>query len=207
MSRAGRDRRWFLPETPDVIGLLRAQTAVTLEALDALAAWAGGDAAAARVVRDAEPRGDTAKREVLNAVREAFILQLEPEDVFTLSRGIDWILDHARDLVEEAEAMSVTPDAGIAGMVTLMVEATHQIDDAIGHLGKDDDRATAAADSAIKTARELEHVYYRDTAKLLEVEVKRERIGLRELYRRCDRISEVVIDVAERIVYAVVKES
>ncbi len=207
MSGSGRDRRWFLPETPDVIGLLRAQTAVTLEGLDALSAWAGGDAAAARVVRDAEPRGDTAKREVLNTVREAFILQLEPEDVFTLSRGIDWILDHARDLVEEAEAMGVTPDSGIAEMVPFIVEATRQIDDAIGHLGKDDDRATAAADSAIKTARELEHVYYRDTAKLLEVEEMRERIGLRELYRRCDRISEVVIDVAERIVYAVVKES
>ncbi len=207
MSSAGRDRRWFLPETPDVIGLLRAQTAVTLEGLDALAAWAGGDAAAAQAVRDAEPRGDTAKREVLNAVREAFILQLEPEDVFTLSRGIDWILDRARDLVEEAEAMSVAPDSGIAEMVTFMGQATRQIDDAIGLLGRDDDRATAAADSAIKTARTLQHVYYRDTAKLLEVEEMRQRIGLRELYRRCDRISEVVIDVAERIVYAVVKES
>ena len=94
-----RDRRWFLPDTPDVVGLLRGQTAVTLEALEALATWAAGDAAAAQAVRDAEPRGDAAKREVLNALREAFILQLEPEDVFTLSRGIDWILNHARDLI------------------------------------------------------------------------------------------------------------
>ena len=202
-----RDRRWFLPDTPDVVGLLRGQTAVTLEALEALATWAAGDAAAAQAVRDAEPRGDAAKREVLNALREAFILQLEPEDVFTLSRGIDWILDHARDLIEEAEAMSVSPDAGIAEMVSMMVEATRQIDDAIGHLGRDDDQATAASDSAIKTARRLDHCYYRETAKLLEVEEMRQRIGLRELYRRCDRISEVLIDVAERIVYAVVKES
>ena len=203
----GRHRRWFLPEMPDVIGLLRRQTAVTLEALDALAAWAAGDAAAAQIVRDAEPRGDTAKRDVLDALREAFILQLEPEDVFTLSRGLDWILDYARDLIEEAEAMGVAPDAGIAGMAKLLVEATRQVDEAIGHLGSDDDRATAAADAAIKTARRLEHCYYRDTAKLLELEDTRERISRRELYRRCDRISEVVIDVAERIVYAVVKES
>ena len=107
-----RHRHWFLPDTPDVIGLLRRQTAVTLEALDALAAWSAGDPAAAAIVRDAEPRGDAAKGDVLNALREAFILQLEPEDVFTLSRGLDWILDHARDLIEEAEAMDVTPDAG-----------------------------------------------------------------------------------------------
>ena len=103
--------------------------------------------------------------------------------------------------------MGVAPDAGISEMVGRMVEATREIDDAIGQLGRDDDEATAAADSAIKTARRLEHCYYRETAKLLEVEDMRERIGLRELYRRCDRISEILIDVAERIVYAVVKES
>jgi uncharacterized protein len=202
-----RHRRWFLPETPDVIGLLRRQTAVTIEALDAFAAWAAGDTAAGEICRDAEPRGDAAKRDLLNALREAFVLQLEPEDLFTLSRGLDWILDYARDLIEEAEAMGVVPDAGIAGMARLLAEATRQVDEAIGQLGSDDDRATAAADAAIKTVRRLEHFYYRDTAKLLEVEDMRERIGLRELYRRCDRIGEVVIDVAERIVYAVVKES
>ena len=39
-----RRRRWFLPETPDVLGLLRSQVAVTLEGLDAFGAWAAGDA-------------------------------------------------------------------------------------------------------------------------------------------------------------------
>jgi uncharacterized protein len=204
---ARRNRRWFLPETPDAIGLLRRQTAVTLDALEALTAWAGGDAAAAQIVRDAEARGDAAKRDLLNALREAFILQMEPEDLFTLSRGIDWILDHARDLIEEAQAMGVVSDSGVATMSRLLLRATQQIDDAIAGLGSDDEAATAAADAAIKTARKLEHIYYAETAKLLEVEDTRERISRRELYRRCDRLSEVVIDVAERIVYAVVKES
>jgi uncharacterized protein Yka (UPF0111/DUF47 family) len=204
---ARRSRRWFLPESPDVVGLLRAQTAVTIEGLDAFAAWAGGDAAAAQAVRDAEPRGDTAKRELLSELRDAFVLELEPEDVFTLSRGLDWILDYARDLIEEAEAMGCPPDPGIAEMAQLLAEATRQIDEAIGGLHSDPDDATASADAAIKTARRMEHIYYRGTAALLEVEDTRERISRRELYRRCDRISEVVIDVAERVVYSVVKES
>ncbi len=204
---ARRNSRWFLPETPDAIGLLRRQTAVTIEALEGLKAWAHGDAAAAEIVRDAEPRGDAAKRDLLNALREAFILQMEPEDLFTLSRGIDWILDHARDLIEEAQAMDVSPDAGLAAMANLLLAATRQIDDAIAGLGSDDEAATAAADAAIKTARRLEHVYYAETAKLLEVDDTRKRISLRELYRRCDLLSHIVVDVAERVVYAVVKES
>ena len=45
-------------------------------------------------------------------------------------------------------------------MTNLLVQATRQIDEAIGHLGSDDDRATAAAETAIKTARQLQHIYY-----------------------------------------------
>jgi uncharacterized protein Yka (UPF0111/DUF47 family) len=195
---ARRNRRWFLPDAPDAIGLLRRQMAVTIEALEGLKAWAEGDAAAAEIVREAEPRGDAAKRDLLNALRE---------DLFTLSRGIDWILDHARDLIEEAQAMDVSPTAGLAAMAALLLEATRQIDDAIAALGTDDEAATAAADAAIKTARRLEHTYYAETARLLEVDDTRKRISLRELYRRCDLLSHIVVDVAERVVYAVVKES
>jgi hypothetical protein len=53
----------------------------------------------------------------------------------------------------------------------------------------------------------LEAAYYRGMANLLEVTDMRERIARRELYRRCSRIGEVVIDVAERVVYSTVKES
>lgn len=204
---ARRNHRWFLPDTPDAIGLLRRQMAVTIEGLDGLKAWAEGEAAAAEIVRKAEPQGDAAKRDLLNALREAFVLQMEPEDLFTLSRGIDWILDHARDLIEEAQAMDVSPTPGLAAMATLLLEATRQIDDALARLGSDNDASTTAADAAIKTARRLEHVYYAETAKLLEVEEMRLRISLRELYRRCDLLSHIVVDVAERVVYAVVKES
>ena len=35
----------------------------------------------------------------------------------------------------------------------------------------------------------------------------RGRVSHRELYRRCLRIGELVVDVAERVVYAVVKQS
>jgi uncharacterized protein Yka (UPF0111/DUF47 family) len=198
--------RWFLPETPDVLGLLRAQLATSIEGVDAFAAWAGGDVRAAEVVRDAERRGDAAKRALLGALRAAFVTPLEPEDVFALSRGIDWILNYARDLISESEAMACPPDPVIAEMATLLGEAVRHIDKALVHLGSDADAATAAADDAIEAEQKLERVYYRGMAALLEEQSRSERISRRELYRRCVRIGETVIDVSERIVYAVVKE-
>lgn len=200
-------REWFLPETPDVLGLLRHQVAVTIEGVDALAAWAGGKASAAQALRDTEGEGDAAKRELLRALRAAFVTPLEPEDLFALSRGIDRILNRARDLVNESEAMSCSPDAGIADMTKRLGEALRHIDDAIAHLGSDGDQATASADAAVTAERQLEHAYYSGMAALLGVADRSERIARRELYRGCSRIGETVVEVAERVVYAVVKQS
>ena len=152
-------------------------------------------------------RADTAKRELLEQIREAFVTPIAPEDLFTLSRGIDWILDHARDLVGEAIAMDAPPDARVAEMAGLLRDAMAEIGTAVGHLESDGEAASAAADEAIRAVRRMERVYFRGMAELLEVESRQERISSRELYRRCTRIGDEVIEVAERIVYAVVKES
>jgi uncharacterized protein Yka (UPF0111/DUF47 family) len=201
-------RRWFLPETPDVLGLLREQVAVTSAGLEALVAWAQGKAAAADAIRDFERRGDAARRALFTALRSAFVTPLEPEDVFALSRGIDWILNYARDIVTESEVMQCPPDEVIAEMARLLAEAVAEIDRSLEALGSGDEgTATEAADAAIAAERALERRYYEGMGTLLDVHGRSERIARRELYRRCARVGEFVIDVAERVVYAVVKQS
>ena len=103
--------------------------------------------------------------------------------------------------------MDCPPDAGIAEMAKLLGRALRHIDDAIASLGSDGDEATASADAAIAAERQLEHAYYEGMAALLEVGDRHERIARRELYRRCSRIGETVVEVAERVVYAVVKQT
>jgi hypothetical protein len=44
-------------------------------------------------------------------------------------------------------------------------------------------------------------------AELLDVDDLREVMARRELYRRCSRMGESAVDVAERVLYAAVKES
>ena len=200
-------KRWFLPETPDVLGMLRRQMAVTINSVDAFARWADGDATAAQAVRDGEQQGDVAKRELLTALREAFVTPIEPEDLFALSGGIDHILNYVADLVKESEAMASAPDEGIATMARLLGAALRHLDDALFKLGGDGDRSTASADAAIAAQRELQTAYYAGMVGLLDVEDRTERITRRELYRRASRIGEAVVDVAERVVYAVVKQS
>lgn len=200
-------KHWFLPEEPDVLGLLRAQLAVTTEGVEAFAEWAAGEGHTASELREIEDRGDVAKRDLLNALQTAFITPIEPEDLFTLSRGIDWILNGVSDLVGESEVLEWGPDAGIAEMATLLTAAVRELDAAIGALDSSAERATAAADGAIEQVRGMQQSYYRGLAQTLGREERGERIAMRELYRRLAGIGETVVDVAERVVYSVVKES
>jgi uncharacterized protein Yka (UPF0111/DUF47 family) len=202
-----RRRRWFLPESPDLLGMLRAQLAVTIAGMDAFAAWAGGDAGAATRVRELEHEADQARRALHDTLRDAFVTPLEPEDLFALSRGLDRILNQAKDLVRESEVMDCPPDTALADMAALVTASVRRLDDAIAGLAPDGGDATDAAEAAIKAVRGAERVYRSAMAQLLEVDDLRDVMARRELYRRCSRMSESAVDVAERVLYAVVKES
>jgi uncharacterized protein Yka (UPF0111/DUF47 family) len=158
-------------------------------------------------VREHEHRADAARRELHRTLRDAFVTPLEPEDLFALSRGIDRIINQAKDLVRESEVMACPPDAPLAEMAALLASVTRRLDDAIARLEPRRDDATDAADSAIKEARRLERVYRAAMAELLEVDDLREVMARRELYRRGSRMGEAAVDVAERVLYAAIKES
>ncbi len=199
--------KWFLPETPDVLGHLRRQIAVTIEGMDAFVAWADGDPAAEIDVRDYEHQADVVKRELYRALRSAFVTPIEPEDLFAVSRGIDRIVNQAKDAVRESDVMDCPPDAPIAAMAALLSAAVRELDAAVAGLAPNASGTTANADAAIKAARLVERVYRAAMAELLAVDNLREVMARRELYRRCARIADAVVEVAERIEYALVKEA
>jgi hypothetical protein len=202
-----KPQRWFLPDTPDVLGLLGRQLEVTLAGMDALVAWAHGDTAQGELVRELEHEADDRKRELQKALVDAFTTPYDPEDLYALGRGVDWLLNLSKDAVRESEVMACAPDAHVAEMATHVRDAVAHVAAAVEHLGGRNHEATAHADAALKEERNLERVYRRAMGELLELDDLREVMARRELYRRFSRIGENVVDVAERIWYAVIKES
>lgn len=200
-------QRWFLPDSPDLIGMLRLQLDVTTDGADALVAWARGDAAKADEIRSLEHRGDEHKRTLERALTTAFTTPLEPQDLYTLSRGIDWILNLSKDLVRESEVMACPPDASLAEMCEALAAAVHLLTEAVELLGSEPEAATEKANEALRAQRRIEKVYRDAMASLVGTEDLREVMSRRELYRRVARIGEVVVDVAERVWYTVVKEA
>jgi uncharacterized protein len=210
MTRLG----WLLPPNHDVLSILRSQAATTVEGMDAFVAWAKGAPAASEQVRDAEHRADVHKRALRVAVRRAFITPIAPEDLFVLSGRLDSILNEAKDAVREAELLGLTPDPPMAAMAERLADGVRRISAAFDKMARTSRWAmdggpqdpTTDADVAVKAQRALEWIYRGAMAELLTGEDLREITARRELYRRFSRMSETLVEVAERIWYAAVKE-
>jgi uncharacterized protein Yka (UPF0111/DUF47 family) len=212
-----RPRRiWFLPETPDVLGILCRQAMVTSEGMQALLAWANGEPAAAKRLRDCEHRADEVKRELRQALTVAFTTPVDAEDLYVMSERLDAVLNGAKDAARESEVMAIPPDEAVAAMAALLAEGVRRLSEAFQRLDKDGRTKakgdlslspTDAADAAVKAQRRLERVYREASSALLNVEDLREVVGKRELYRRFSRISETLTEAADRVWYATVKES
>jgi uncharacterized protein Yka (UPF0111/DUF47 family) len=200
--------RWFLPETPDVLGMLREQTAITMEAMEALIAWSVAEPGAADRLRECEHRADERKRELRAALTIAFTTPLEPEDIFELSTELDRVLNNAKNAVREAEVMETRPDEAISEMAAELAEGVRALSDAFEQLAAGErSAATEAADRAAKSQSRIEKLYRQSMSALVAVDDLREVAAKRELYRRLARTSDDLREVAERVWYSVLKES
>ncbi len=201
-----RLRAWFLPRSPDVMGMLLEQSSLTVAGLEALQEWARGEVSAGSHLRRIEHEADSCKRRLREGLSEAFTTPLDAEDLFELSRGLDEIVNDAKNVVGEAEAMSTPPDWAIEAMATELLAGTRRLDQALREFAAGDrDAATATADRAVKEQRRLQHVYREAMSALLDGEL-REVTAKRELYRRMARAGDELVLVAERIWYSVLKE-
>jgi uncharacterized protein len=201
-------RAWFLPATLDVIGMLRAQAAVTIEGIEAMRSWAGGYETGADRVRELEHAADDRKRELFAALTESFTTPVDAEDLYMMSKHLDDVMNGAKDAVRESEVMALPPDEHVQKMTGFILEGVRHLDDAFRLLrpydGVDGSK-TEAADAAIKSQRQLERVYRHAMSALLDVDDLREVMGRRELYRRFSRIGDSVIEAAERVWYSTLK--
>jgi uncharacterized protein Yka (UPF0111/DUF47 family) len=207
--------RWFLPDTPDVLGMLCAQASVTVVGMEALARWAAGDADAADEVRKAEHEADAHKRELRLALRASLLTPLDAEDIYALSERMDAAMNQAKDAVREAEVMAMAPRRAEHEMAELLAEGTRLLAQAFVGLthkstttgsGPVPQLATDCADAAVKSQRRVERAYRASMSALIDEEDLRELTGRREIYRRLARVGDTLVEVAERVWYAAVKE-
>jgi uncharacterized protein Yka (UPF0111/DUF47 family) len=198
-------KRWFLPNSPDLIGLLVRQAEVTIDGLDAFVRWCAGQPDAEAAVGAAEHAADDLRRQLQRELRAAFSTPLEPEDLYELSERLDAVLNGAKNAVREAGLLAIEPDTALAAMAGDLLEGVRHLGAAFRVVVDDPDTATEQADAAIRCQRRIERTYRAAMSALVEAEDVRAVIAWREMYRRGARLGDLLERVAERVWYAVVK--
>jgi uncharacterized protein Yka (UPF0111/DUF47 family) len=201
----------FLPHNPDVLALLSAQAEVTIGGLGAFVEWASGERGADMNVRMMEKEADLRKEALRKGLVEAFVTPIGGEDIYFMSSRLDAVLNGAKDTVREAEVLDVTPDPATLDMAKALAQGVGELAEAFAAFqGPKRDRAqkaTAHARAAHVAVRTLEPMYRDAMRSLLANPDLREAASRREMYRRLIRMSEDVIEVADRVWYTAVKES
>ncbi len=164
----------------------------------------------AQQVRVAEKDADEVRRILIDELNRSFVTPIDREDLFSLSRAIDDILDYADTTVDEMTTLGVQPNQYLIRMVSLLRDATEEINRGVQHLK---DRPSVANDHAVRAKaleNRVESVYREAIAALFsgprDLEHVVEMLKLREIYRHLSNAADRGDEAANIIGDIVVKQ-
>jgi predicted phosphate transport protein (TIGR00153 family) len=164
----------------------------------------------AQTVRKAEKDADEVRRILIDELNRSFVTPIDREDLFSLSRAIDDVLDYADSTVEEMAMLGVDSNQYLVRMVSLLRDAAEEINRGVQRL---EDRPNVANDHAVR-AKALENrveAVYREAVGALfngprDVEHVVEMLKLREIYRHLSNAADRGDEAANIIGDIVVKQ-
>ncbi len=188
----------------DFFDLLLRQAEKTLGGCDALARFLRSQADAEEV-RRWEQEADDIRRVLIDELNQTFITPIDREDIFSLSRAIDDVLDYAKNTVDEMEVFEVGSNEHLCEMAVLLKEGAQQLAAAMRHLRNNPNVASDYAVRAKRIENGMNEKYLAALKDLFSGQDLRLMFSLREIYRHLNRSADRVDEAANIIGDIVVK--
>jgi predicted phosphate transport protein (TIGR00153 family) len=196
----------FQKKKSDFCQMLHAQALKVLEGLDALYAWAAGGVDAQREkVKDFEREADELRRIVIEELNQTFVTPFDRDDIFSLSRAIDDVMDYADRTVDEMEIYEVKPNSHVVEMIDILRKSARELSDAIRLIQKYPNIALEHATKAKAAENEMENAYHRALAELFKGTDTVYMLKMREIYRHLSNAADRGDEAADLIGDIVVK--
>ncbi|MGQ0603651.1 MAG: DUF47 domain-containing protein [Anaerolineales bacterium] len=166
--------------------------------------------AKAILMHTVEKDADEVRRILIDELNHSFVTPIDREDLFSLSRAIDDVLDYADTTVDEMVLLGVQPNSYLVRMVSLLREASEEINRGVQRL---EDRPNVANDHAVRAKaleNRVESVYREAIGALFsgprDVEHIMDMLKLREIYRHLSNAADRGDEAANIIGDIVVKQ-
>lgn len=201
----------FRSRSSNFLQLLGQQADKTREGLEALEGFVKTmDADQSRRVERIEKEADELRRILIDELNRSFITPIDREDLFTLSRTIDDVLDYGYSTVDEMMMFGVQPTELMRKMVTILREAAEEL-----HLGvlqlRDRPQVALAHATRAKALENRAESLYREAINELFQEPKTVEdvmwmLKKREIYRhlsnaadRGDEAANIISDIVVKM--------
>ena len=188
--------------------LLSRQSSKTVEGLEALFAFAeDGTREKANSVRNLEREADELRRILIEELDKTFVTPIDREDIFSLSRAIDDIIDYANTTVDEMEIYGVKGDEHIKEMINILRKAARELDEAVKILKSYPKIASEHAVKAKAYENTMEKAYHVALADLFKGSDTVYMLKMREIYRHLSNAADRGDEAANIISSIVMKHS
>ncbi len=203
-------RSYFKKRESIFIKLIHDQAALTLKGMEALKAYMAEDIAAAALIVTTEKEADEARRILISELNKTFITPFDREDIFSLSRTIDDVLDYAYSTVTEMEVLKVRPTPFMLRIASILRDAAFELLMAVDRLELHPEVANEHAQRAKNLENRVEDVYREALADLFsgaeDIKHVMKMLKSREVYRhlsnaadRGDEAANVIADIVVKI--------
>ncbi len=188
----------------DFFKLLSAQVGKTVEGLDALRQFSRTmDPAYGNRVKTIEEEADEIRRVLIQELNRTFVTPIDREDIFSLSRAIDDVLDYCTTTVYEFEIYELKADERTKVMVDILAEAARELGDAVKHLRAYPALSTEHAVQVKRQENKMELAYRMALAELFRGADAIFMMKMREIYRHLSNAADRA-DEAANVIHSIV---
>ncbi len=192
--------------------LIEQQAAITLEGLNCLCKYLETqEPQLAEEVSLKEKEADEVRRILIDELNRTFVTPFDREDIFTLSRTIDDVLDYAYSTVSEMEILNVKPTHYMQRIASLLKDAAYEIHEGVQRLKKNPGVAIDHAQRAKALENRVEAVYREAIADLFSgpenIQHVVEMLKMREVYRHLSNAADRGDEAANVLADIVVKRT
>jgi len=158
-----------------------------------------------------EKEADEVRRILIDELNHTFNTPFGRQDIFTLSRTIDDVLDYAYSTVDEMEILNVKTTKYIQRIASLLKDAAYEIQQGVLRLENHPGVATEHAQRAKALENRVEQVYREAIADLFSgtenIKQVVEMLKMREVYRHLSNAADRGDEAANVIADIVVKRT
>jgi predicted phosphate transport protein (TIGR00153 family) len=191
--------------------LIEQQASLTFDGLKLLAKYIethNSDVAEQLSLKEKE--ADEVRRILIDELNRTFVTPFDREDIFSLSRSIDDMIDYADTTVVEMVILNVQPTPYMVRIASLLRDAGWEIQQAVMRLQKNPGVAVEHAQRAKALENRVEGIYREAIANLFsgpeDVQHIVQMLKMREVYRhlsnaadRGDQAANVIADIVVKI--------